>query len=181
VLTLLNRTGYKQNTIFHRMESKTTWLQLSQRLKSPRTIPPPIQLKRATWSKNTDDGAVTTFKLQCTPSDTDSLQFELKVHSFETGSVKQYILWKHDLVKLIKGQNLMNAEDKFKITRKVLTGDALSVFQEAAYAQVIKDDNSYMVYMDALALHVSLKNALTYQKAWMQCSENMHKPVKATT
>ena len=66
-------------------------------------VPPPIQLKWATWSKNTDDGAVTTFKFRCTPSDTDSLQYELKVRSFESGSVEQYILWKRDLDKLFKG------------------------------------------------------------------------------
>jgi len=36
-------------------------------------VPPMIQLKRAIWSKNTDDGAVTTFKLRCTLSDNDSL------------------------------------------------------------------------------------------------------------
>lgn len=36
-------------------------------------VPLMIQLKRAIWSKNTDDGAVTTFKLLCTLSDNDSL------------------------------------------------------------------------------------------------------------
>jgi NACalpha-BTF3-like transcription factor len=35
--------------------------------------------------------------------------------------------------------------------------------------------------MDALALHVFPKNALTHQKAWMRCSEYVHKPAKATT
>jgi NACalpha-BTF3-like transcription factor len=144
-------------------------------------VPPPIQLKRATWSKNTDDGAVTTFKLRCTPSDTDSLQYELKVRSFESGSVEQYILWKRDLDKLFKGQNLSNAEDKFEMTRKVLTGDALAVFQEAAYAQIVEDDNSYAICIDALALHVFPKNALTHQKAWMRRSEYAHKPIKAKT
>jgi hypothetical protein len=125
---------------------------------------------------------VTTFKLRCTPSDTDSLvQYELKVRSFETGTVEQYILWKHDLVKLIKGQDLMNAKDKFEMTRKVLTGDTLAVFKEAAFAQIVEDDNSYTVCMDALALHVFPKNALTHQKAWMRCSEYAHKPAKATT
>jgi hypothetical protein len=51
-------------------------------------VPPQIQLKRAIWSKNTDDGAVTTFKLRCTLSDNDSLQYELKVRSFKTGTVE---------------------------------------------------------------------------------------------
>jgi hypothetical protein len=34
----------------------------------------------------------------------------LKVFSFETGTVKQHILWKRDLEKLIKGQNLTKAQ-----------------------------------------------------------------------
>jgi hypothetical protein len=38
VLTLPNRAGYNQNTKNHRTEPKTTWLQLSQRLESPRTM-----------------------------------------------------------------------------------------------------------------------------------------------
>ena len=69
-------------------------------------VPPPIQLKRATWSKDADDGAVTSFKLRCNPTDSSSLQYELKVRSFGTRMVEQYILWKWDLDKLIKGQNL---------------------------------------------------------------------------
>jgi hypothetical protein len=69
-------------------------------------VPPPIQLKRVTWSKDTDDGAVTSFKLHCNPTDSSSLQYELKVHSFDTRTVEQFILWKRDLDKLIKGQNL---------------------------------------------------------------------------
>jgi hypothetical protein len=69
-------------------------------------FPPPIQLKRANWSKDADDGAVTSFKLRCNPTDSSSLQYELKVRSFSTGTVEQYILWKRDLDKLIKGQNL---------------------------------------------------------------------------
>jgi hypothetical protein len=67
------------------------------------------------------------------------------------------------------------------MTRKVLTGDALAVFQEAAYAQIVEDDNSYAICIDALALHVFPKNALTHQKAWMQRSEYAHKPIKAKT
>jgi hypothetical protein len=84
-------------------------------------------------------------------------------------------LWKQDLEKLIKGQNLTNAKDKFEMTRKVLTGDALAIFQEKAFAEIVKDDAFYMKCLDALALHVFLKNALTHQKAWMHCSEFTYK------
>ena len=78
-------------------------------------VPPPIQHNRATWSKNTDVGAVTSFKLCCNPTKSSSLQHELKVHSFDTRTVEQFILWKRDLNKLIKGQNLQQAEDKFEM------------------------------------------------------------------
>ena len=60
-------------------------------------VPPPIQFKQAIWSKDTDDGTVASFKPCCNPTNMDSLQYELKVHSFDTESVKQYILWKKDL------------------------------------------------------------------------------------
>ena len=66
----------------------------------------------------------------------DSLQYELKVHSFNTGSVEQYILWKKDLEKLIIGQNLELASDKFTMTRKVLKGNALAVFNHMHMQQV---------------------------------------------
>ena len=64
-------------------------------------VPPPIRYKRATWSKDAKDGAITSFKLCCNPSSTDLLQYKLKVRSFSTRSVEQYILWKKDLEKRI--------------------------------------------------------------------------------
>jgi hypothetical protein len=41
-------------------------------------VPPPIQLKRATWSKNAHDGTVASCKLQYRLSNADSLQHELR-------------------------------------------------------------------------------------------------------
>ena len=53
---------------------------------------PPIRFKQATWSKDAEDGAITSFKLCCNLTNMDSLQYKLKVCSFSTGSVEQYIL-----------------------------------------------------------------------------------------
>jgi hypothetical protein len=146
-------------------------------------VSPPIRFKRATWSKNADDGAVSSFKLRCNPTNTDSLQYELKVRSFNTGSVEQYILWKKDLEKLIIGQNLEHAGDKFAMTRKVLEGDALAVFNQHAHAAVEESESSYIKCMEGLAKHVFPKNALSHQKAWLHRSEDvMKKPdVKVRT
>jgi hypothetical protein len=78
-------------------------------------VSPPIQHNRATWSKNADTGAVTSFKLSCNPTKSSSSQHELTVRSLDTGTVEHVILWKRDLNKLIKGQNLERAEDKFEM------------------------------------------------------------------
>jgi hypothetical protein len=138
-------------------------------------VPPPIQLKRVTWSKDADDGAVTSFKLRCNPTDSNSLQYELKVRSFGTGTVEQYILWKRDLDKLIKGQNLERAEDKFEMARKVLEGDALAIFNEKAHDEVVEDDESFKKCLEGLANHVFPQNALTNQKAWLRRSDDVYK------
>ena len=146
-------------------------------------VPPPIRFKQATWSKDAEDGAVSSFKLRCNPTNTDLLQYELKVHSFNTGSVEQYILWKKDLEKLIIGQNLELAGDKFAMTRKVLEGDALAVFNQHAHAAVEESDETYKECMEGLAKHIFPKNALLHQKAWLHHSKDvMKKPdVKVRT
>ena len=156
----------------------TTWY-----LNHFNVVPPPIRFKWATWSKDAEDGAVTSFKLCCNPSNTDSLQYELKVRSFSTGSVEQYILWKKDLEKLIIGQSLELASDKFTMTRKVLEGNALAVFNQHAHAAVEETEANYETCMEGLAKHVFPKNALLHQKAWLCHSKDvMKKPdVKVRT
>ena len=146
-------------------------------------VPPPIRFKQATWSKDAKDGTVTSFKLHCNPTNTDSLQYKLKVCSFSTGRVEQYIFWKKDLEKLIISQNLELAGDKFTMTRKVLEGDALAVFNQHAHAAVEENCKTYKECMEGLAKHIFLKNALLHQKAWLHHSEDvMKKPdVKVRT
>jgi hypothetical protein len=78
--------------------------------------PPPILFKRSIWKKD-DDNAITTFKLLSNPTHANSQQYELKARSFSTGTVKQFIQWKNDLEKIITGQNVVRATDKFAMAR----------------------------------------------------------------
>ena len=105
----------------------------------------------------------------------DSLQYKLKVCSFSTGSVEQYILWKKDLEKLIISQNLELAGDKFTMTCKVLKGDALADFNQHAPAAVEENDETYKECMEGIAKHIFPKNALSHQKAWLHCSKDVMK------
>ena len=80
----------------------------------------------------------------------DSLQYKHKVCSFNTTSVEQYVLWKKDLEKLIIGQSLELASDKFAMMRKVLRGDALAVFNQHAHATVDENDETFKECMNQM-------------------------------
>jgi hypothetical protein len=61
----------------------------------------------------------------------------MKVLTFHTGSVEEFLLWKKDLTKVLVGQNVLSAPDKFAMMRRLLDGDALAAFntQAATYSQ----------------------------------------------
>jgi hypothetical protein len=79
------------------------------------TIPPPILFKRSLWNKDAEDAEVTTFKLRSNPTDKDSQLYELRAQSFSNGTPEQFILWKRDLDKIIKGQNVTRPTDKYEM------------------------------------------------------------------
>jgi hypothetical protein len=68
-------------------------------------IPPPILFKRS------KDAESTAFKLRSNPTDKDSQLYELRACSFPNGTPAQFILWKRDLDKIIKGQNVKRPTD----------------------------------------------------------------------
>jgi hypothetical protein len=135
------------------------------------TIPPPIAIKRAKWVKDAEDNAVTVFKLRSNPTQAKSQLYEMKARSFSTGSVEQFIMWKRDLHKIIKGQNITQAADKFEMTKRVLEGDALAVFEKIELDLAEKTEETFVQALRALATHVFPNNALSNQKSWLRRNE----------
>ena len=145
------------------------------------TIPPPILFKRSLWNKEAEDAESTAFKLRSNPTDKDSQVYELKARSFAHGTPEQFILWKRDLNKVIKGQNVTRPTDKFEMARRVLHGDALAVFDKEALTLIQEDEESFQMCLKALANHVFPKNALSSQKAWLRRSEDVKKKPTMST
>jgi hypothetical protein len=139
------------------------------------TIPPPILFKRSLWNKDAEGADTSTFKLRSNPSDKDSQIYELKARSFAAGTVEQFIFWKKDLDKIIKGQNVTRPKDKFEMARRLLHGDALAVFDKEALTLVQEDEDSFQKCLTAVALHIFPKNALSSQKAWLRHSDDVRK------
>jgi hypothetical protein len=84
------------------------------------TIPPPIRFKRSLWNNDAEDAESTAFKLRSNPTDKDSQLYELGARSFTDGTPEQFIHWKRDLDKVIKGQNVTRPTDMYEMARRVL-------------------------------------------------------------
>jgi hypothetical protein len=116
--------------------------------------------------KDKDDEEVSMFKLRTNPSDKDSQTYDLKVLTFKSGSVEEFLLWKKDLYKVLTGQNVQSATGKFAMTRRLLEGDALVAFNPETTMQSQETDANYTKCMHKLATYVFPKNALTIQRQW---------------
>jgi hypothetical protein len=143
--------------------------------RSERVVPPPIEFTPSSWYKNEGDEYVMTFKLRASPTEKNSPVYEMTAKSFATGSVEQFIHWKRDLYKIIKGQHITKVQDKFTMAKRLLHGDALAVFEATASALDCIEDDEFELAMMELALHVFPKNALTNQKSWLRRSTSARK------
>jgi hypothetical protein len=138
-------------------------------------LPPPIDFSPSLWFKKDDDDGVMSFKLRSNPTDKNSPQYEMQAKIFATGTPEQYILWKRDLYKIIKGQNITRPQDKFTMARRLLNGDALSVFETFAGNSNEAVDEDFEATMQALATHIFPRNALANQKSWLRRSRQARK------
>jgi hypothetical protein len=87
--------------------------------------PIPIPYDRQERLKDKDNEDVSVFRIRTNPTDKDSQTYDMKVLTFHTGTVEEFLLWKKDLNKVLVGQNVLSAPDKFAMTRRLLDGDAL--------------------------------------------------------
>jgi hypothetical protein len=138
--------------------------------------PAPIPYDRQERSKNKDKEDMSIFRIRTNPTDKDSQTYDMKVLTFHTGTVKEFLLWKKDLNKVLVGQNVLSAPDKFAMTRRLLDGDALAAFNTEASACSQETNVNYIRCMQALSTHVFPKNALTIQRQWFH--RYLHKRVE---
>ena len=111
------------------------------------------------------------YKLRTTPTDGNSPQYELTVAYFNTGTCEEWLLFRKNLNKVIKGLNLTTGTTKFELARNLLTGDALSVFNTAASDNTIaltETNQSFETCLDHVAYAVFPARAELLQKRYMR-------------
>ena len=86
-----------------------------------------ITLDRPEEPNYTDKGSYETAKLYTDPLDTSSAMYSINVHYFRSGQPESFLLFRENREKVLKGQDLKTAEEKFAVARRLLKGDALTV------------------------------------------------------
>ena len=88
-------------------------------------VEPVIPLVR-TEAKDLKKGEYVVIKCRIRPNDNDSPTFDLPIPYFSTGSAEEFLSWKDNLKKAIKGQDVSDGPGKFAMARRLLRGDALT-------------------------------------------------------
>jgi len=86
-----------------------------------------------------------TFKLLSTPSDPDSIQYEVKTYAFDDGLPEEWLEHVTMYRKIIKGQGITTGEPSFAMLKRLLKGKALVDFEriklEEAYTNTVDNVN----------------------------------------
>lgn len=144
-----------------------------------RRIVPPIPYKRPE-RKELHKGEYHTYKLRNTHTadgGSQALTYDLSVPYFSTGTCEDWILFRRNLDKVIKGQNVTDGPGRFTMARQLLEGDALATFNNAL------DGNetvaNFNVCLDAVRDQVFPSRAILLQKRYMR--RFLRKPAGHTT
>eukprot|EP00957_Ditylum_brightwellii_P094675 7210144-Ditylum_brightwellii.AAC.1 len=87
--------------------------------------PTPKPLKRSQFH---------TYKLCTTPADATSPLYKLLVPFFKSRTPEEWILFRRGLTAVLKGQNITQGPPSYAVTKTLLKGDALTVFEQAEIA-----------------------------------------------
>jgi hypothetical protein len=139
---------------------------------SKRFIAAPIPFERPEV-KETQKEDVMGFKIRYYPTNPKSSTYELNLGVFKSGTPEEWLKHKSALNKILVGQNIQEPADKFCMARRVLEGDALAVFNNAAEDNEVTLE-TFNDCINAVTAHVFPSRALSTQKRYMR--RYMRKP-----
>ena len=116
--------------------------------------------------------------LKSRPTDEDLETYSLNICFFDSGSPREWIEWRKNFEKVVKGHNLTSGQNKYNMARTLLRGDALRVFNQAATDAGTETNDHLQVVLQAVTKHVFPYRALPKQKRWMR--RQLRKPLEMT-
>lgn len=132
-----------------------------------RMITPVIPLTRPVKKEARKDNML-TFKLRTNPAQADSTTYELSVTFFSDGTPEELLLFLRNVEKVIVGLNITDGPGRYALIRRLLQGDALATFDQAATTRGNETIANYRLARQDLITHVFPHRALLMQKRYMR-------------
>ena len=114
------------------------------------------------------DPKAMSFKLRSEPANEKSITYSVSLAPFNTGSPEQWLTFMKMLKAIFRGQNLTSGPERFAMTKRLLEGNALSIFEAHVASQGLTETTAnldralYEVTKDVFP-----SNALAIQKRMM--------------
>eukprot|EP00957_Ditylum_brightwellii_P114732 8748727-Ditylum_brightwellii.AAC.1 len=80
-------------------------------------------------------GQFHTYKLRTTSADATSPIYNLSVPFFDKGTPEEWIKFQRGLQAVLKGQNITQCPPSYTVAKALLTGNTLTVFEQAEIAR----------------------------------------------
>ena len=137
--------------------------------RSPRNrlLTPPIEAQRP-GVKNVPKQDMVEFKLRTVPAEADSPTVLLSVPIFNIGTPEEVLKFIKDMEQVFVGMNAQTGPAKYALIRRVLTGDARAIFDNAAEKQGTETNANLKACIEALKKHTFPPRALTLQRRFMR-------------
>jgi hypothetical protein len=107
-------------------------------------------------------------KLCSSPTDDSSPTYSLKMPIFKTGSAEQWFHWRAQFKVVLRGQNLTTGSDQFAMARRLLTGEALTRFNNEASNERLETPARLERCLQAVTDYILPKYALAHQKRYLR-------------
>ena len=135
--------------------------------------PPAIALKKPEEEEVAKEDLITV-NLRSNPTEATSQQYKLAVKSHKGGHVEDYLNWEESFGKILLGKNVTQGAGKYAMTRTLLAGDPLAVFNTAATELESETNANFKLVLVELHKNSFPRKSLRVQKRYMR--HNMRKP-----
>ena len=131
------------------------------------SIIPAIPLERPE-KKSLTKGEYHTYKLRSTPSDNTSPTYELSVPYFSTGTPEEWLKFLDNIKKVYTGQNITTGPNRYSLCRRLLDGEALTVFEAEASQHTTETAASCEECLRAVTKAVLPARAVIMQRRYLR-------------
>lgn len=115
-----------------------------------------------------EEGSFLEMKLRSSPADESSPTYSLKMPIFKSGTAEQWFNWRNQFKIVLRGQNLTLGPDQFAMARRLLSGEALTRFNNEAAKERHETAVSLERCFQAVTDYVLPKFALAHQKRYLR-------------